>query len=149
MDSNGKTVISENDKYYAATTSETRAKADSLTSKDTYQKGVVVAEDFLDYSDNMGDIYNILFNTNTTYWIASRYVGYSSNINGCATFGLRYIDNSKIDGYNVAFSHTNANYTSNKGNHICPVIHLDSSVKLIVSESASTSIGTPHTVLTE
>ena len=80
------------------------------------------------------NFHSMIFGTGTEFWLASRYVGCISS-SSYAVFGLRYVDNSLLNGYGLFNSYGN-HYASNY--RLASVVSLGSGVQ-IKSGSGTTS----------
>ena len=111
--------IGESDNGYTSPTTETSSKATSLTVTQTYYYfSNTPANYFKDYNESSSTVRDMLFNTGTVYWLASRcaYCAPSS-----AYFGLHLVVNGNLSGSDWFYS-TAATY----GNiyRIRPVVSL-------------------------
>jgi hypothetical protein len=129
----GKTALEETKEYYTSPTTETHTKESSLEVQQTYY-----------YFSNTSDAYfddatfhELIFNSGTKYWLASRYVDCYSDIAG---FGLRYISNIYLFGYYLLNSYAD---THNTSYFVRPVVSLGSNIK--ISNTGGT-IETPRTL---
>ena len=114
----------------AAVTSST--KPATLTVPYTYYSTTHAAGDFED-SAKAAAYQNMFFGTNTYYWLASRCILCSSNF---ASFYLRFVDNSRLNGLNL-YDSAGGTY-SISSYRVCPVVYLPSSVEVTVSTDDST-----------
>ena len=127
MNPSGKTQ--SEDVYTAATTDTSKTDATSLTCTQTYYYMSSPSSYFDD-----SNFYNMIFGTGTYFWLASRYVGCSSN-NSNAIFGLRTVSSSYLSG-NGMFNSSGNSYNNN--DRLAPVVSLGSGIQ-VKSGSGTTS----------
>ena len=119
------------DIYTAPTTETSKTDAITLTCTQTYWGG---SQSSSHYDDE--NFHNMIFGTQTYFWLASRFVICDSN-NSFAFFGLRYVDGSSLDGYGLLFSNGHyGNYLDS--NRLAPVVSLGSGIQ-VKSGSGTTS----------
>ena len=128
MNPNGKTQ--SEDVYTAATTDTSKRDATSLTCTQTYY--------YMDRPSSYFDdsnFYNMIFGTETYFWLASRYVNCGSN-NSYAYFGLRDVNSSGLYGGNLFDSEDGytAHYNSMS---LAPVVSLGSGVQIKSGEGTT------------
>ena len=84
------------------------------------------------YFDN-SEVYDMVFNTGTCYWLASRYAEcYSPS----AHFGLRLVDSSYLYGYGMFYSDGKTYGTNNR---LRPIVSLEPNIKITPAENADGS----------
>ena len=128
MNPNGK---SGSDNIYTTLpeTSETTGPSKTnLTCTQTYYN---VSQSSSYYDD--ANFYNMIFGTGTYFWLASRYVSCNSSGSG-AYFGLRRVNNSDLDGYDLFYSNGNSNSYSFR---LGPVVSLGSGVQIKSGEGTT------------
>ncbi len=97
-----KNGIGVSEERYTSPTEETSSKADSLTvTQSLYYFASTPASYFKDYDGRSSTVRDMIFNTGTYYWLASRYADCDSNYAG---FGLRYVYGSALSGLNMFYS---------------------------------------------
>ena len=110
-------------------TSETTGLSKTnLTCTQTYY-GVTQSSSYYDDAN----FYNMIFGTGTYFWLASRYVSCNSSGSG-AYFGLRRVNNSDLDGYDLFYSNGNSNSYSFR---LGPVVSLGSGVQIKSGEGTT------------
>ena len=119
MNPNGRT---QSENVYTATTPDTSETASTaLTCTQTYY-GMRSPSSYFDDSN----FYNMIFGTETHFWLASRYVScYSNNPN--AYFGLRDVSSSELGGYGL-FNSDDGNYDGY--GRLAPVVSLGSGIQV-------------------
>ena len=139
-----KKQANESDPYYSSVTSEGKVdtKPESLTVEYTEYSGALTDSDFKDYSENTSKVYNTLFKTNTSYWLASRCINCAwASVN----YGLHIVLGDQLNYRYVCFAnggdHTNED-------HLCPVVHLNPKV-VVEKGSAPSTPGGAHKVVVE
>ena len=123
--------ITVNDEGYTSPTEETLTKVDSLTvTENHYQFSNVPEKYFKDYNGNSSTVRDLLFNTGTNYWLASRYANCISNN---ASFGLRYVNTSNLDGHYMidSFSRPSSDHY-----YVRPVVTLGTDIEIIAVDNA-------------
>ena len=117
--------IEVSDNGYTNPTTETSSKASSLTVTQTYYYfSNIPANYFKDYNESSSTVRDMLFNTGTVYWIASRSVNCSADN---AHFGLRYVSNDKL-GSRAMFNSSAA--TGNSAYRLRPVVSLGTDIRI-------------------
>ncbi len=126
--------IGESDNGYTSPTTETSRKASSLTVTQTYYYlDNTPANYFKDYNESSSTVRDILFNTGTTYWLASHDVEcYSTR----ATFGLRYVS---IDYFNGSRLFNSDGTTGNPAHRLRPIVSLRANIKIEVCKGENSS----------
>ncbi len=127
--------IGESDNGYISPTTETSTKASSyLTTTQThYYFNNIPANYFKDYNGSSSTVRDILFNTGTIYWLASRYVACYSPY---AYFGLRRVNSDSLGGANFFFSNGT---TTGLADRFRPVVSLGSNIKIEACEGENNS----------
>ena len=120
MNSSGKTQ--SEDVYTAATTDTSKTNATSLTCTQTYYYFDSTPSSYFDDSN----FYNMIFETGTNFWLASRCV-YCNSSNSSANFGLRLVSFSGLYGGNLFSSSSGSIYNDSR---LAPVVSLGSGVKI-------------------
>ena len=115
-------------------TEETSSKADSLTvTQSYYYFSNTPASYFKDYNGSSSTVREMIFNTGTYYWLASRYAGcYSSR----ADFGLLYVGSSALRG-STLFGSNATTYSNNY--RVRPVVSLGSNIEIEACEGENSS----------
>ena len=129
----GKTAEEETKNYYTVPTTETHTKESTLEAQQTYYDFSNGADTYFDDSA----FHDLIFNTGTKYWIASRYVDCYSDIAG---FGLRYVSNIYLFGYYLLNSYANTHDTSY---FVRPVVSLGANIKI---SSTGGTLDNPRTL---
>ena len=130
--------IELSDDGYTSTTTETSSKANSLTVTQTYYNfSNTPSNYFKDYNENSSTVRDILFNTETTYWLASRYVTCDSTN---ANFGLRNVSGANLYGRALFYSGTATG--ANPANRLRPVVSLNLSQILPCTSDVADGIDT-------
>ena len=126
--------IGVNDDGYTSPTEETSSKADSLTvTQSYYYFSNTPASYFKDYNGSSSTVREMIFNTGTYYWLASRYAGcYSSR----ADFGLLYVGSSALRG-STLFGSNGTTYSGS--NRVRPVVSLGSNIEIEACEGENSS----------
>ena len=126
--------IGVNDDGYTSPTEETSSKADSLTvTQSYYYFSNTPASYFKDYNGSSSTVREMIFNTGTYYWLASRYAYCGS---ASAFFGLRRVYNSDLNGNNM-FVSNGTTYGSNR--RVRPVVSLGSNIEIEACEGENSS----------
>ena len=107
------------DGYSSPTTEDSSTASDGLTVTQTYY----YMSSLSSYFDDQ-EFYDLIFNTGSYYWLASRYATCSSPY---ANFGLRYVSDSELSG-NGMFS--SIGYTGSYGRYLRPVVSLGSDIQI-------------------
>ena len=129
MNPNGK---SESDNIYTTLpeTSETTGQSKTnLTCTQTYYDFRSTPSSYFDDTN----FYNMIFGTGTYFWLASRYVNCHSDNVG-AFFGLRFVSNSGLYGYDLCYSN---GYSDTNNFHLAPVVSLGSGVQIKSGEGTT------------
>ena len=114
---------------------------DSPTTEDssTAEEGLTVTQTYYYFSNTPSsyfddqEFYDMVFNTGKNYWLASRYAKcYSTS----AIFGLRFVNNSNLDGYGM-FNSDGFEYGSPC--RLRPVVSLGSDIQITPVENADGS----------
>lgn len=108
-------------------------QANNLTATQTYYNLLID-------SANYGVAAEILRNTTSFCWVASRYVSCNENVVG---FGLR-VASTNMDGYSMYHSSNGINGNSYG---LRPVVYLSYKAQITTSETASEEVGTPHAII--
>lgn len=128
--------IEVSDNGYTSQTQEISTKADSLTvTQNRYYFSNPPASYFKDYDGNSSAIKDLLFETETEYWLASRFANcYSVNVD----FGLCNIATNKLNEDILLYDSTSG--TTGEGNRrIRPVISLGNDIEITAVENADGS----------
>ena len=127
MNPSGKTQ--SEDVYTTPTADTSKAASTDLTCTQTYYN---VSQSSSYYDD--ANFYNMIFGTGTYCWLASRCVYCNSN-GARAYFGLRFVNGSRLDGYDMFYS-----YSGSYGHNyrLAPVVSLGSGIQ-VKSGSGTTS----------
>ena len=126
--------IGESDNGYTSPTTETSSKASSLTITQTYYYfSNTPANYFKDYNESSSTVRDMLFNTGTAYWLASRYVACTSTI---AYFGLHCVGSADLGGYGLFYS---SGAAFNPAYRLRPVVSLGSNIKIEACEGENNS----------
>ena len=126
--------IGVNDDGYTSPTEETSSKADSLTvTQSFYSFSNTPASYFKDYNGSSSTVRDMLFNTGTYYWLASRYARCDS---AYADFGLRNVYSSDLGGNIMFYSYGTA---GSNGNRVRPVVSLGFDIKITACEGENSS----------
>ncbi len=126
--------IEVSDNGYTNPTTETSSKASSLTVTQTYYYfSNIPANYFKDYNESSSTVRDMLFNTGTVYWIASRSVNCSVDN---AHFGLRYVSNDKL-GSRAMFNSSAA--TGNSAYSLRPIVSLGTNIQIQLCEGENSS----------
>ena len=97
-----KNGIGLNEEGYTSPTEETSSKADSLTvTQNLYFFATTPESYFKDYDGRSSTVRDMIFNTGTSYFLASRIAGCDSTYAG---FGLHYVYNSALSGLYMFYS---------------------------------------------
>ncbi len=86
---------------YDSPTTEDSSTAEELTVKQTYYKSDNISSSYFDDQE----FYDMVFNTGSSYWLASRYATCTSP---AANFGLNRVYNSSLGGNGIFYSNGNA-----------------------------------------
>ncbi len=127
--------IEVSDNGYTSPTTETSSKASSLTVTQTfYYFSNTPANYFKDYNGSNSTVRNMLFNTEITYWLASRYAGSALTI---ADFGLYFVGSTTLSGKNMFISNA-----STSGYYYCirPVLSLGTNIKIETCKGENSSV---------
>ena len=126
--------IGVSDDGYTSPTDETSSKADSLTVTQSYfYFSDTPSSYFKDYDGSNSIVRDMIFNTGTYYWLASRFaLCYSAR----ATFGLRYVSNSSLYGYYVF---TSDGVTDSNDDCVRPVVSLGADIQITACEGENSS----------
>ena len=119
MNPNGKTQ--SEDVYTTPTADTSKTASTTLTCTQTYY---CVSQSSSYYDDT--NFYNMIFETGTYFWLASRYVKCSSRPS-FASFGLRFVNGSYLDGYDMFYSSSDR---SSSFYCLAPVVSLGSGVQV-------------------
>ena len=126
--------IEVSDEGYTSPTTETSTKASSLTVTQTYYYfSNTPANYFKDYNESSSTVRDMLFNTGTYYWMASRFADCRSDN---VSFGLRIVSTSDFGGSNMFNSYGNT-YDNSRG--LRPVVSLGSHIKIQVYEEENSN----------
>ena len=133
MNPNGKKQ--SEDVYMAPTTDTYKEVSTTLTCTQTYYYLSRTQSSYFDDSN----FYNMVFETKTAFWLASRYVNCDSD-KSCAYFGLRYVIDSSLYGSDLFHS-----YGGSDGYYRClaPVVSLGSGIQV---KSGSGTEGDPYVI---
>ena len=114
--------VANNEGYYNQATQETYTKATTLltVTSDYYS---MRTSDIKKYFDN-ATWYNLVFGTNTSYWLASRCVRAYSPV---ADFSVHYVNNNYLDNFIL---YNSDNYISKDNAFFRPVVSFKSDVKI-------------------
>ena len=127
MNPSGKTQ--SEDVYTAATTDTSKRISTSLTCTQTYYRFDSIPSSYFDDTK----FHSMIFGTETTFWLASRYVNCRSD-DSSAIFGLR---NVRYDGlYGGIMYFSNGNYDNNS-NRLAPVVSLGSGIQVKSGEGTT------------
>ena len=118
------------DIYTAPTTETSKTDAITLTCTQTYWGG---SQSSSHYDDE--NFHNMIFGTQTYFWLASRFVICDSN-NSFANFGLRRVFYHYLDGITMFCSEGSDDYTGDH-NLLAPVVSLGSGVKIKSGEGTT------------
>lgn len=127
-----KTLAGESLDYYHTPTTLITVTESTLEAKNTYYYLPCQESYFKER-----EFYNIIFNSNNTYWIASRYTYCQPND---VSFGLRQVSNNIIGGSNL---YNSASEAESDSSFIRPVVQLSPEVK--ISQTGGTAT-TPRTL---
>ncbi len=117
----GKTTAEESKDYYTTPTTATYTQKGTLEVQQTYYHFDNTPDNYFDNAT----FHELIFNTGTSYWLASRFAECHSSI---ANFGLRNVSNATLTGSGFLPS---AIYTEGGGNHrVRPVVSLGSNIKI-------------------
>ena len=128
MNPNGKSGSDDIYTTLPETSETTGPSKTNLTCTQTYYN---VSQSSSYYDD--ANFYNMIFGTGTYFWLASRYVSCNSSGSG-AYFGLRRVNNSDLDGYDLFYSNGNSNSYSFR---LGPVVSLGSGVQIKSGEGTT------------
>ena len=120
---------------YTNPTTETSSKASTrLTVTQTYYALTYIPDSyFKDYNESSSTVRDMLFNTGTIYFLASRYVVCNSTF---ASFGLRTVSGVYIEGYN----RFNSNGTTSAYNfRLRPIVSIGADIKIEACEGENSS----------
>ena len=126
MNPNGKTQ--SEDVYTAITQDTSKTASTTLTCTQTYYN---VSQSSSYYDDT--NFYNMIFGTETYFWLASRCVDCYSG-SSYAGFGLRFVNRSYLSGYSLFYSNGNT-YSTNV--RLVPVVSLGSGVQIKSGEGTT------------
>ena len=129
MNPNGKSGSDDIYTTLPETSETTGPSKTNLTCTQTYYR---VTQSSSYYDD--ANFYNMIFGTGTKFWLASRYVDCNSNYS-YATFGLRCVYGSGLDGYRLFNSDGNARVDNNY--RLAPVVSLGSGVQIKSGEGTT------------
>lgn len=129
----GKTAEEETKAYYTSPTTKTHTKESSLEVQQTYYDFSNTADGYFDDAT----FHELIFNTGTKYWLASRYADCYSDIAG---FGLRYISNIYLFGYYLLNSYADTHDTSY---FVRPVVSLGANIQI---SSSGGTVENPRTL---
>ena len=129
MNPNGKSGSDDIYTTLPETSETTGPSKTNLTCTQTYYK---VSQSSSYFDDT--NFYNMIFGTETWFWLASRYVDCDSN-GSSAHFGLRYVNSSYLSG-NYLFASNGSSNSDN--NRLGPVVSLGSGIQ-VKSGSGTTS----------
>ncbi len=126
--------IKVSDSGYTSPTTETSSKASSLAVTQTfYYFTNTPANYFKDYDGGNSTVRDMLFNIETLYWLASRYVDCASDY---ANFGLRRVSGEDFRGYALFRSST---ATHNSAYCTRPIVSLRPNIKIEACEGENNS----------
>ena len=126
--------IGRSDNGYTSPTTETSSKASSLTvTQAYYNSSNTPANYFKDYNESSSIVRDMLFNTGTGYWLASRYAGCSSSN---SYFGLHCVNSDYLGGKAMFYSNATTNGTSYR---LRPIVSLSSNIKIKACEGENSS----------
>ena len=128
MNPSGKTQ--SEDVYTAATTDTSKTDATSLTCTQTYYEFENTPSSYFDDTN----FYNMIFGTETWFWLASRGVNCNSG-NSYVSFGLRHVYGGNLISNDLFYSYGDS---SSRNGHLASVVSLGSGVQ-IKSGSGTTS----------
>ena len=126
--------IGVNDDGYTSPTTETSTKVNSLTvTQNHYIFSNTPANYFKDNNGNSSIVRDMLFNTGTRYWLASRFASCNSTY---ASFGLRAVNASDLNGNRMFYSNGT---TYSNDYRVRPVVSLGSNIEIIACEGDNSS----------
>ena len=117
------------DGYTSPTTEDSSTAEEGLTVKQTYYYFSNTPSSYFDDQE----FYDMVFGTGTYYWLASRYAYCYSTY---ASFGLRDVGTSNLDGSSMLYSSGTANYRNDR---LRPVVSLGSDIQITPVENADGS----------
>ena len=127
MNQNGKTQ--SEDVYTAATEDTSKTASTTLTCTQTYYRFDSTPSSYFDDSN----FYNMIFGTETYFWLASRYVSCNSS-RSIAMFCLRCVKGSNLSGTGLFTSNGISGSTYNR---LTPVVSLGSGVQVKSGEGTT------------
>ena len=127
--------IGRNDNGYTSPTEETSSKASNnlIVTQTYYYFSNTSANYFKDYDGNSSTVRDILFNTGTSYWLASRSVDCLSTEVG---FGLQIISSATL---NSSLLFRSSGTTHNPTYRLCPVVSLGANIKIEACKGENSS----------
>ncbi len=129
----GKTTAEESKDYYSTPTTATYSQKGTLEVQQTYYYFGNTPANYFDDAT----FHELIFGTDTVYWLASRY---AYCISTQADFGLRYVRNADLYGYYLFVSNIGV---PDGGHRVRPVVSLGSNIK--ISTDGGTA-DTPRTI---
>ena len=108
------------DWYSSPTTEDSSTASDGLTVTQTYYYFSSTPSSYFDDHE----FYQLVFGTNSNYWLASRYATCRSDY---VHFGLRYVYNSDFSGFGVFYSNGSTGYSSYR---LRPVVSLGVDIQI-------------------
>ena len=125
--------ITKNNSYYNPPTYDSYAQAEtSLTAtSDYYSLGSSNASSYF----NNSKLYDLLFNTSSNYWLASRSIMLNSTYVG---FALRKVSNGDLS-VSALYDSEQADHNYSDSNSLRPVVSLKSNIKLGSGDGSSAS----------
>ena len=124
-----KNGIGVSDNGYTNPTTETSTTANSLTVTQSYYYFSNTPRSYFDNSE----VYDMLLNTGTYYWLSSRYVNCDTPDAG---FGLCNIGDSGIGGY---YTYASNNKVNSNLARVRPIVSLETNIKIIACEDENDS----------
>ena len=122
MNPNGKSGSDDIYTTLPETSETTGPSKTNLTCTQTFYSFDSTPSSYFDDSN----FYNMIFGTGTYFWLASRYVNCHSDNMG-AFFGLRFVSNSGLYGYDLCYSN---GYIDTNNFHLVPVVSLGSGIQV-------------------
>ncbi len=126
--------IKVSDNGYTSPTTDTSSKASSLAVTQTfYYFSNTPANYFKDYDGGNSTVRDMLFNTGTLYWLASRFIDCGSTY---ASFGLRGVSSAALSGSGLFYSSGEIRYSDRC---LYPIVSLRPNIKIEACEGENSS----------
>lgn len=138
---NGSGINTETVKTDGLDVNENGYSSPSTEDSSRAEKSLTVTQSFYGWSETPSryfdekDFYDMIFNTETYYWLASREVDCYEFF---AYFGLRYISNSELTRFNM-FNTDGDSYSLVSDNYLRPVVSLGPDIQITPVENADGS----------